>query len=59
MQATQWFYFGIVVHMFIGSVMFSNQSFFPPKTDDDSNEADELLSHIDVGDEAGFIAEYF
>ena len=58
MQATQWFYFGIVVHMFIGSVMFSNQSFFPAETGD-SEDAEKFLPHIEVGEEVGFLAEYF
>lgn len=56
-ESLWWVKFGLVIHLFIGSIMLSNQSFFPASTKDSSISEDDIEIPLDEG-YLGFIIEY-
>jgi hypothetical protein len=41
-----WFKVALFFHLFIGSIMLSNQAFFPPQEDDDDDDGDNKAKEI-------------
>lgn len=71
MDAVSWINFGLLIHCFISSLMFSNNRFFPEDPDKNTDRLDQeaadtvksgglkAFSYVDEYSDSNFIKTYF
>ena len=57
LRSLRWLKFGLVMHVFVASLMLSNQNFFPSEKEDADGSQDD--SSFDISTKAVFFVAYF